>query len=100
VLYFDKDRINCRLAYAYRSDYLRQLGDTGERVSQTVFTEGKSKLNFRIAYNFLKYRNLQLSFSAANLTNADQSGYIGSPGNNYQFIDIDRIYTLGIRLKI
>ncbi|MCT4587634.1 MAG: TonB-dependent receptor [Carboxylicivirga sp.] len=100
VLYFDKDRFNCRLAYAYRSDYLRQLGDTGERVSQTVFTEGRSKLNFRMAYNILKYRNLQLSFSATNLTNADQVGYIGSPGNNYQFIDIDRIYTLGLRLKI
>lgn len=100
VLYFDKDRFNCRLAYSYRSDYLRQLGSAGDRVAQTVFTEGRSKLNFRMAYNFLKYRNLQVSFSATNLTSANQVGYIGSPGNTYQFIDIDRTYTIGLRLKI
>jgi TonB-dependent receptor len=100
VLYFDKDRLNWRLAYSYRSDYLRQLGGAGERVSQTVFTEGRSKLNFRVAYNMLKNRNLQISLSATNLTSANQVGYIGTRGNTYQYIDLDRTYTLGIRYKL
>ncbi|MCT4587629.1 MAG: TonB-dependent receptor [Carboxylicivirga sp.] len=100
VLYFDKDRLNWRLAYSYRSDYLRQLGGAGDRIAQTVFTEGRSKLNFRIAYNMLRNRNLQLSLSATNLTGANQVGYIGSPGNTYQYIDLDRTYTLGIRYKL
>jgi len=66
VFYYAKERMDVRLVYNYRDDYLFNQDDQ-------KYVEGAGRLDFAFRYTFLE--SLVLSFDVANITEVSQYGY-------------------------
>jgi len=67
IAFYETDLLAIRLAYVYRSKFLRSLAGVGSQTTSTRFTDTQEKLDLTIGVQAT--RNLALRFSANNLTN-------------------------------
>ena len=99
IFYYDKDGLGARVAYTYRTDYLRNLGAGGTtRRANTIYSNAFGQLDARISYAILK-RKLQFSLGVSNVMGEGRRQYIGEPENFYGFTSRGVNYKLGIRYK-
>ena len=88
--YYDKDGVNVRLAYSFRSDYLETIRQGDE---QRV--DDRQQLDLSIGYDLND--SLTLTFDAINLNGEDFYSFHRNTGLNRLFIDQEPVYLLGAR---
>jgi TonB-dependent receptor len=99
VAYYDQGKINARLAYVYRGDYLVALGagQGGDRAATAQFTQEQNRLDAKVDYRLTD--NMTLTLSGTNLTGQDRENFVANPNIFRDFVERGRTYRLGIRAK-
>ena len=99
IFYYDKSNIGARVAYTYRSDYLRNLGTGGAgRRAHTIYSNAFGQLDSRLSYSILN-KKMQFSVSASNLLGGGRRQYMGVPSNFYGYTSRGVSWKLGVRYK-
>jgi len=75
VLYYDNGRLDSRLSYTWRSEY---LPTTAGQFGASVFVKPYGQLDFSINYKMID--NLQLTVQATNLTRSQLKQVTRLPG--------------------
>lgn len=95
ILYFQNERIDTRLAYTWRDQYLDQTFASGGNPS---FRDSFGQLDYSLDYNIRE--NLTLRFEALNLTQEQVIGFTADRKDlPSDVIDNERIFSLGIQYK-
>lgn len=99
VAYYDQGKINVRLAYVYRGNYLVALGagSGGDRANTAQFTRAQDRLDANVGYRWTD--KITVTLSATNLTGQDRENFVANPNIFRDFIERGTTYTLGIRTK-
>ena len=99
VAYYDEGKINARLAYVYRGEYLVALGggSGGDRAATAQFTREQDRLDAKIRYRLTD--NIRLSLSATNLTGQDRENFVANPNIFRDFVERGTTYKFQVRMK-
>ncbi|MDC7693702.1 TonB-dependent receptor [Asticcacaulis sp. DXS10W] len=97
VLYYGDKLFDVRLAYNYRSAYIRALAGTGSQSNLTRFTAPQKKLDLSITYK--PTPNLQVRLNATNLTDQDRYDYSFSESAVMDRFASEKVYTLSLRYR-
>lgn len=93
VGYYEKGRFGARLAYNYRSTFLRAISSGGEG----AFVAPIGQLDASVRYAITD--KITLSFEAANLTNFSQVEFTGVEEARSLYAKYGRRYTLGLAAR-
>ena len=95
VLYYQDGRIDTRLAYNWRDDYLAQTFGSG---GQPIYRDAFGQLDFSVNYRLLD--SLELRFEALNLTDEGVFEYTDQREDlPTSFADNERIFKFGLRFE-
>ena len=98
VFYYDGKIVGFRVAYNYRSSFLRNIGGGSDVRSNVTYTDGFDRLDARL--NFEVAKGLQLSLSGQNLTASDIRNYTNNDPTLFtQLTTVGPVYTAGIRYQ-
>jgi TonB-dependent receptor len=74
TVYYEDGRLQARVSYVYRSNYLALLGNGQDRNQLPTFTRATGTVDASIGYKVLE--NLEVMLTGTNLTKADRYDYI------------------------
>lgn len=94
ALGWENDVISLRLAATYRDDALQEFGELDDP-DFDIYMDSHTQVDLSARWNMTP--DLQLSFSAVNVTDEPRYAYFGSPLYNAQYEEYGRTYTLGLR---
>lgn len=94
VLYYEKDSIQARLAYNWRSKYLNDAEAWGGE----EWVADYGQLDFSSSYDLNE--NVSLNFSATNLTNERSWDYIVRPEQVHHLDRSGRLFTVGVSVRL
>lgn len=97
IVYYETSKLDVRLAYNYRSAYVRALAGSGSQSNLTRFTNGQERLDATVTLKATK--NLQLRLNATNLTGSDRWDYSATPLAVMDRFAGERTYTLSARYR-
>ncbi|KRV79427.1 TonB-dependent receptor [Pseudomonas citronellolis] len=92
---YEKDRLSLRLSANYKSDYLYEIGDVGDKRYDSR-VDDQTQFDFSARYSLTD--NLQVFLNAENLTDEPYYVYTGHRKYNYQYEEYGRTFTLGLTL--
>lgn len=102
ILYYDKHGIGLRFTYAWRDEFITQLGDpANEDVSlrATRWREARGTFGIGGSYNFNKH--LQLSVRGTNITGQDIRSFFGSDKSNFlSYSQLEPAWIFGLRYRL
>lgn len=106
ILLYEKDKINARIAYNWRSDYYLSFDEAGDQPGNSVVVTDTDSLDAAVNYDFND--NLTFSVEATNLTDSVYNDYFGggpqsdSVEQNLYPRDTfarERTYSVGVRFR-
>ena len=93
VLGYEKHGLMLRLASNYKSDYLLEVSDAGDK-SGDIYQDAQTQLDFSAAYNISA--QLKVNFAITNITDEPYYAYQNNKKHNAQYEEYGPTYRLGI----
>uniref|UniRef100_UPI001F57A0EA TonB-dependent receptor domain-containing protein n=1 Tax=Sphingobium sp. Sx8-8 TaxID=2933617 RepID=UPI001F57A0EA len=95
--YYERDDVNFRISYNYRSKYALQIGPVQDGLPDSIITRGRGQLDLSSSYKLPFLKELSLTFEAINLTNSDEYSYFGVENRLAVYRRPGRQFFFGVR---